>query len=102
MQNKFDREKQALIKRAINASLVATVVYCGVFVWSSVSSQRTAARVEQAQQSALQLSERKLDALEREAARDAAARAFAQKQAAEREARTRADSAQAQAQAARL
>lgn len=102
MNRNIDRDVDALLKRAITASLVAFVVFGGVAAWHYVSSERTAARVEQAQQGALRLSDRKLAALEREADRDAAARAFAEKQAAEQQARAADEeqrSAQAQAQA---
>lgn len=98
MDTKVDREVDALLKRAIIASLVAFVVFGGLAAWYNVSSERTAARVEQAQQRALRLNDRKLAALEREAERDAAAKAFAEKQAAEQQARA-ADEEERNAQA---
>lgn len=86
MRKNDTHEQEALMKRAIRAAIVAGVVFGGVFVWHNLSAERTELRVEQAQQNALRLSEKKIDALAREAARDAAAQAFAEKQAAEREA----------------
>jgi nitrate/nitrite-specific signal transduction histidine kinase len=86
-----DRDLYAVMKRAISALLVAFVVFGGMAAWHYVSSERTLARVEQAERGALRMNARKLAALEREAERDAAAKAFAEKQAAELQAQADAE-----------
>jgi hypothetical protein len=70
-------------KRALKASLLALVIFGGGYVWHNVSSERTALRAEQARLTALHMTPKKLAALEREAARDAAANAYAARQHAE-------------------
>jgi hypothetical protein len=73
-----------MVKRAVWASLIAiTVTGCG-YLWQQASSARTTHRAEQARVEALQLTLRKMQALEREANLDAAARAYAERAAAER------------------
>jgi hypothetical protein len=83
MRTNRDREKNAMRKRALKASLVALVIFGGGFAWQNVSSERTSLRAEQARLAALRMTPKKLAALEREAARDAAANAYAAKQQAE-------------------
>lgn len=91
MRRNDRREEDEMMRRAIRASIIAVIVFGGVFAWHAISSGRTEQRVEQAQRTALTLSAKKQAALEREAALDAAAKAFAEKQAAERELRARAE-----------
>jgi hypothetical protein len=75
-------------KRALKASLVALIIFGGGYAWHNVSSERVEARAEQARLTALRMTPKKLAALEREAARDAAANAYAARQQAEALART--------------
>jgi hypothetical protein len=99
MRTNFGRDQNAMRKRAMKASLVALVIFGGGFAWHNVSSERIALRAEQARVAALRMTPKKLAALEREAALDAAAKAFAEKQQAELQARlTAEDPARAQAQ----
>lgn len=83
METKFNRQHDAMARRAIKALLIMLVVFGGAYVWHSVSSERIAARAEEARLAALRLTPRKQAALEREAARDAAAAAFAERLRAE-------------------
>jgi hypothetical protein len=97
MNTNFYRDVDILLKRAITASIVAFVVFGGVAAWQYVSTERIAARIEQAQQTAARASDKKLASLEREVALDAAANAFAEQQAqaeAEEQARTEAQRAE--------
>jgi hypothetical protein len=80
-------QPNAMLKRAVKAALVLLVISSGSYLWHKVSSDNIALRAEQARQTALRMTPRKLAVLEREAARDAAAQAFAEQQAAERQAR---------------
>lgn len=95
MRTNARRRQDGMMMRAIRASIVAVIVFGGVFAWHAISAGRTEQRVEQAQRTALTLSAKKQAALEREAALDAAAKAFPEKQAAERELRARAEGAAA-------
>lgn len=101
MNTNSDRDLDALTKRAITASLVASVVFGGMAAWHYVSPERTVEGVEQAQRTASRLGAKEPAALEREAARDASARAFAEKQAAEQQAQAEAEE-HARAEAQRL
>jgi hypothetical protein len=49
MNTNFYRDVDILLKRAITASIVAFVVFGGVAAWQYVSTERIAARIEQAQ-----------------------------------------------------
>jgi hypothetical protein len=83
METNFDRHRHAMARRAVKALLIMLVVFGGGYLWHSVTSERIAARAEQARLTALQMTPRKWAALEREAARDAAAKAFAERLQAE-------------------
>lgn len=77
-------QRSARLKRACCASLVASLLIgCG-YAWQQASSARTAQRAEQARLAALQMTERKWHALEREAEIAMAAHAFAARLAAEK------------------
>jgi altronate dehydratase len=89
MRTLFTRNRNAMLKRAVRASLVAAVLIGGGCTWQQVVSERIAERAEQARLASLQLTPRKLQALEREAAIAAAAKAYAEKYAADRQAEAR-------------
>lgn len=75
--------RNAMRKRAAKAVLAAIVFVGGGLVWQHVSSERTAARAEQARTAALQMTDKKWQALAREEAIAAAAQAFAERHAAQ-------------------
>lgn len=87
MHTNSGRDQAAKRKRAIKASLLALVIFGGGYAWQHVASERIAQRADQAQQATLRMTPKKMAALEREAALDAAAKAFAEKQQAELQAR---------------
>lgn len=93
MRTNLGRDKEAMRKRAIKASLLALVIFGGGYAWQDVASERIALRADQAHQAKRQMTPRKWEALEREAALDAAAKAFAEKQQAELQARLTAEEA---------
>lgn len=94
MNTNSDRDLEALVKRAITASLVAVVVFGGTAAWHYVSPEQTTARVEQARQTASRQSAK-------ESAAPDAARALAERQAAGQDAQTDAQEL-ARAEAQRL
>lgn len=79
----------AMRKRALKASLVALVVVGGGYLWQQEASERIAQRAEQARLAKMQMTPRKLEALEREAQIAAKAKAFAEHYEAEQQAQAR-------------
>ena len=70
------KNTKPLVKRAVSASLVAMVLIGGGYTWQQTSSARTAQRAELTRVNALQMTERKMQALEREADIAVAAKAL--------------------------
>jgi hypothetical protein len=89
MRTIFTRNQNAVLKRAVKASLVLLVLVGGGYAWQKTASERIAERAEQARVAALQMTPRKLDALKREAAIEAAAQAYAEKYQAAKQLRAR-------------
>lgn len=79
----------AMRTRALKASLVALVVVGGGCLWQQEASERIAQRAEEARLAKMQMTPRKLEALEREAQIAAKAKAFAEHYEAEQQARAR-------------
>jgi hypothetical protein len=88
MHTNFTRQQRAMAKRALKATLVATVLFGGGYLWQHAATERIVERAEQARVEQLRMTPRKLEALAREEDIAAAAKAYAERYEAERRART--------------
>jgi hypothetical protein len=96
MNTNFTRHQRAMATRALKATLVATVLFGGGYLWQQAATERILERAEQARVEQLRMTPRKLEALAREADIAAAAKAYAEQYEAERRARTLARDVQTQ------